>query len=567
MCAKSIFLPVVALIMGTSALSAEITFIRPGEIPPNPLEASDMSALDLDAIYRGIDLLGRIRSRASRGMIGTAVMNDFAKDDIDGTPGITVNDRDLAARVEISQARARAAQPWAANDLDNDGIVTRDELLVVARTKTEATARRQRQTRSIELTDEQREALVLDYVATFLGRDLDGDNTVTYAEAIASVDEERILTRIRTEGGALKPIWDVNDDGVINEVEVRLSIERLLDLFDSNGDNVVNNDEVQVSRKALFKARARVGDPSRGKRIKCTLPEVPRTAEVAVLQGNAGSAVTNLKFKIPNDPVVRMTEVFVPKGETDIYLIASLRSPTVLRMMGPGVERVKAVVGVAAQVALAAGNAELANTACHRGFLGIRVVDPGGVAKEFGRALGRDDLRAVVADRLGRVDLGTFTNDPDIRLANDALPVMTGDGQIVIDRFLSFDPGGLQMLDPSRIQSTVQVIARDVPPLEIGLIVLASEGMVEFVAPPPGFLTREIPKGVKREVPKSEANDSIVWQKTPDGGTRATFPLTVVVRRAIELPAGLTTERGVRLIVPDGVPKPRGAKNWRLNGG
>lgn len=105
------------------------------------------------------------------------------------------------------------------------------------------------------------------------------------------------------------------------------------------------------------------------------------------------------------------------------------------------------------------------------------------------------------------------------------------------------------------------------PPLEIGLIVLASDGKIDFVAPPPVFLSRAVPDGIKRAVPEGEATDGIVWEQEPGGGSRPLFPLTVVVRHAIDLPAGLTTERGVRLIVPDSVPAPRGAKIWPLHKG
>ncbi|MCV2870909.1 hypothetical protein OEZ71_01215 [Defluviimonas sp. WL0050] len=555
---------VIAILSAAAPAAAEIKFIRPGESPAEQVAEPELGSLDLDAVYRGLDLLDHIRARMSRGAIVAGLVRNFAKEDVDGSPGITDADRELAARVEIAQARARAAQPWAENDLDSDGIVTRAELMAVGRTRYDDKARRQGLGNSIELTDEQREALVLDYVSAFLARDFDGDDAVTYDEAVASVDADRILTRLRTEGGALDPVWDADGNGMITEAEVRLSAGGLLELIDVNDDNVVDTEEARVARQAFFKARARAGDPSRGGRIRCTLPEVPRSAEVVIIQGDSGAAVTNLAFAEPNDEVVRMAEVMVPDGATDMYLIASMRSPTVLRLTGPGVGRVKAVIGVAATVALDGGAADLANTPCHRGFLGIRIVEPGGVATEFGRALGRDDLRAVVAKRLGRVDLGTLTNGSDGLLENDALPVMMGDGQFIVDRFLSFDPGGYQMLDPDDIQSTVPVRARDMPPLEIGLIVLASEGKIDFVAPPPGFLSRNVPEGIKRIVPENESTDGVVWQDTPGGGSHARFPLTVVVRRAIELPAGLTTERGVRLIVPDGVPKPRGAKNWSI---
>lgn len=562
---KLVFPSLVALVLAATSAFAEVKFVRPGEPPPSKAAEPETGAMDLDTIYRGVDLLGRFMSRSSRGAIIGALVNDFARDDIDGSPGITDSDRELAARVEISQARARAAQPWAANDLDGDGIVTRTELLAVGRTKVEDSARRQASGSVIELTETQREALVLDYVETFLDGDLNGDDAVSYDEAVAAVDAEGILTRIRTEGSALKPVWDTDRNRTITEAEVRQAADRLLDLIDANRNNVVDTDEANAFRQALLKARARADDPSRSKRIKCTLPTVPPAAEVVVLQGDAGTAVTNIAFDVPNDPVVRMADVMVPEGEAELYLFASMRTPTVLRLTGPGAGRVKAVVGVAAAVALAGGDASLANTACHSGFLGIRIKEPGGVATEFGRALGRDDLRAVVAPRLGRVDIGSLTNAADVLLEDDALPIMAGDGQFVIDRFLSFDPGGYQVLDPTEIRSTVAVHLRDVPPLEMGLIVLASEGKIDFVEPPPGFLSRDVPSDIKRVVPEGGAADGIVWQQKPGGGSKASFPLTVVVRRAIELPAGLTTERGVRLIVPDGVPKPRGAKNWSFD--
>lgn len=544
---KSICLAAAALSILVTAATAEITFIRPGEKPLEQPRAGFAGTLDLDAVYRGIELTSRIRTRLPRAAIVAQMMNDFGQDDLDGLPGIGDADRTLAAQVEIAAARANAARAWATDDLDGDGVVTRDELLVVGRTQVAALAQRQKLGGAVELTEAQREQLALEYVARGLARDRDGDDRVSYDEATAGVDAERILTRIRTEGGTVKPVWDVDGDGTIAEAEMRQSLDRLLGLIDANGDGVIEVEEARAAQKDLMAARARAQDPSRGKRIACTLPEVPEAAEVVVLQGEAGTAVTNLAFGEPNDRVVRMTEVVVPEGEGAIFLIVSMRTPTLVRLLGPGAGRVEAVVGVAATVAVAGGEARLANTPCHRGFLGIRIVEPGGVAQEFNTALGRDDVRALVAERLGRVELGGLTNDPGARLEDDALPVMKGDGQVIVDRFLSFDPGGYQQPPLDRVQSTVPVRRSEVPPLEIGLIVLASEGKIGFVAPEPEVLTRE-----------GGAGEGANRQEAPRR-TAAGFPLTVVVRRAIDLPAGLTTERGVRLIVPDGVPPPRGA--------
>ena len=110
----------------------------------------------------------------------------------------------------------------------------------------------------------------------------------------------------------------------------------------------------------------------------------------------------------------------------------------------------------------------------------------------------------------------------------------------------------------------VPVEARGLPPLEIGLMVLASLGKIDFVGPPPGFVECVVPGAVKREAVEDEKPGGVVWLNKRSGGQKAIFPLTIILREAIELPAGLTRERGVRLIVPDGVPKPRGAKQERV---
>ncbi len=536
----------------TPPVAAEIKFIRPGEKPLSQPPVSSVAALDLDALYRGIELTGRVRARTTREMIVATMMDEFAREDVDGKPGISDADRLLAADVEIAAKRANALRTLHQNDLDSDGVVTRGELVTVGRVQNAKKAQRHQPNGSVVMTAEQRETLVLDFVARSLAKDRDGDDSLTAEEVVAGLNEDQIRTRYRTEGGLVKAIWDVNADGVITESEMRQSLDRLLGLIDSNGDGIIDPEEAAPIRKAMIAAKVRADDPSRGKRVACSLPQVPNSAEVIVLQGESGTAVTNLGFVGPRDQIVRMTDVAVPEGGRDLYLLVSMRKPALVRLSGPGEERVKAVVGVAAPVAVTGGKASLANTPCHRGFLGIRIIEPGGVEKEFGKALGRDDVRALVADRLGRVDLGTWTNDPVARLAGDATPMMEGDGQVIVDRFLSYDPGGFQMPDPNRVQSTVPVKSRALPPLEIGLIVLASEGKIDFVAPEPDIV------GTGTD---GEARDGIAgWLKSPKKKPRGPVPLTVLVRRAIDLPAGLTTERSVRLIVPDGVPAPRGAK-------
>lgn len=543
----------IAFLASASLAQAEIKFLKPGAPPLSENAASETDGLDLDTIYRGLDLLSLLHVRASKGMVVTAVVGNYKRDDIDGQPGITLRDRDLMAEVEIARKRARGL---AASDLNGDGAVTLAEKLILDRLNPDRSRLRPRIEDPVEVTETERQQLVQAYFATFP----EGDSRAV----VSGVDADRIRTRIRTEGRYLKPIWDVNGDGKITEPEIRREMDRLLDLFDVTGDNVIDLEESKAARRVLLDAKFRAGDPSRGKFIKCSLPAIPSAAEVAVVQGERGTAVTNLAFAVPNDPVVRLAEVSVPEGAQKVHLIASMRTPTVLRLVGPGADRVTAVIGVAAPVALDGRGARVLNTPCHIGFLGTATKDSGGVAEEFGQALGRSNLRAVVGDRLGRVDLATLTNDENAVLMNTILPRMQGDGQVILDRFLAFDPGGYQQLKPRRITANVRVTARDLPPLEIGLIVLASEGKIDFVAPPPGFAEREVPKDVKRETVVEDTPGGVVWRRTADGGQRAVFPLTVVVREAIDLPAGLTTERGVRLIVPDGVPKPVGAKNYPL---
>ena len=177
------------LVILTAALPAraEIKFVRPEEPSPSQSPAPDLGALDVAEIFRGIDLLRRVSNRASHGRVIASLVNDHAQDDIDGTPGITDADRALAARVEISKARARAAQPLAEHDLDADGVVTKAELLIIGATRTDSMARRQGLGSGIELTRAQRDTIAADYAAGFLGRDLDGDDRVTLDEVMATI--------------------------------------------------------------------------------------------------------------------------------------------------------------------------------------------------------------------------------------------------------------------------------------------------------------------------------------------------------------------------------------------
>jgi hypothetical protein len=337
---------------------------------------------------------------------------------------------------------------------------------------------------------------------------------------------------------------------------LRRAADAALDLIDRDRDGLLAQQEVALIRTSLIRRKGQRDNKARGRIVQCSLPSIPSDTMIAVVQGRQGSGVTDLEFAGDRDEVVRMSELVVPEGDKPIHVIASMRSSTVFRISGDGAHRVRGVTGVAAPVGLLPGSgASLSMTKCFSGFLGIRLQEPGGIRAEFERVLARPVEVVVEAETLGKVDLGLGRNDLSARLTGDMLSGLKGDATLVGEWLLSFDPGGYQEPDPKTVVADSPVTKLPVPPLEIGLMALAMQGALDFVEGRGGRPVAILRTG------QDEADKGASAKKAsaPNRRVPVRNMLHVVARRYFEMPPGYTDAfRALRVIVPEGVPRPKG---------
>lgn len=524
---------------------------RPNPAPkPEPL---DLSYLSLSETYRTLDMFRYVGRGATRGSALDALLRAFQAEQYDDDPNLTQNDYRLREGVRAASQRVQLRSQILRYDLDGDLVATEEELTVGAR----ATVTRGRQT--VVLTEDQLSGLVNEHLAKFLRYDANGDRDVTIAELDA-------WSEAKASGGNssapqnLSPEWDVDGDGRITEVELRRAADAALDLIDRDRDGLLAQQEIDLIRTSLIRRKGRVDNKARGRIVQCSLPRIPADTMIAVVQGRKGSGVTDLEIARDRSEVVRMSELVVPAGEKPIHVIASMRSSTVFRISGEGAHRVRGVTGVAAQVGLLPGSqASLSMTKCFSGFLGIRLQEPGGLRAEFERVLGRPVGVLVEAETLGQVDLGNGRNNVSARLTGDILGSLEGDANLVGEWLLSFDPGGYQEPDPKSVVAESAVTKLPVPPLEIGLMVLAMQEALEFVEGPGGRPVAILRTGDATDDKGASAKSA----SAPNRRVPARNMLHVVARRYFEMPPGYTDEfRALRVIVPDGVPRPKGIPGW-----
>ena len=521
---------------------------RPNNPAPAP-QPPDLSNLSLAEAYRALDLYKFIGRGVTRGAALDGLLRAFQAEQFDDDPALTQNDYRLRADLDRARRRADLASQILRYDLDADLVATEEELHIGAR----AHVSQSRQ--PVALTEEQIEQLVLQRVATFLVYDADGDRNVTLAELYAWV-ETQMEPGVPTGPQRLSMEWDVNGDGAITEIELRRAADAALDLIDMDRDGLLAQQELDLTKTALIRRKGQIDNKARGAEVRCALPSVPAETELVVVQADKGSGVTDLDFDGDRSAVVRMAELVIPAGDRPIHVIASMRSTTVLHLTGAGAGRVRGVTGVAAPVGvLTGGDTAVAQTQCFAGFLGIRVREPGGIRSEFERALGRRVDVLIEAKTLGRVDLDRARNTEGARLEGDLLGTLDGDAALVADWLLQFDPGGYQALRPETIRATTPVTRLKVPPLEIGLMHLAMEGALDFAEGPTGRPVARI---------RTEGTPSRPLTTTAPNTARPSQTLLhVVARRYFEMPAGFSDEpRAIRVIVPEGVPVPKGIPGW-----
>lgn len=176
----------------------------------------------------------------------------FEQADLDGN-GVSPTDHDLARRIRLAQQRASAIQTILRDDLDDDGRVTRAELIELHtkeanRPMTSSTGVR------IDPTPEQVSQMVPQLISRELTVDTNGDAVITWDETLAEANAQ--AQRHENRYSSVEPIplmLDGNGDGIVSKAEFIALIDSAFYAADLDRDGGLSKAE-----RAALTAKVRV---------------------------------------------------------------------------------------------------------------------------------------------------------------------------------------------------------------------------------------------------------------------------------------------------------------------
>ncbi len=506
----------------------------------------------------------------------------FARQDIDGTPGLSAADGAALEARYSSELHAQIISDWMRYDTDGDFTVTVDELRPAA--LAEADRPLISGTVEVEPTEDQIAFVAEALIAERMARDLDGDGAVTfeeltrYAEAAAASrmavsQAERLLP---------PPELDGNADGTISEAEYIAGAEAIFAALDADGDGTVSrrerallrNQQRSDDRRAAKQAETRDNADRRAAALEralerraampsCELPAIAAEGERFVLAGLRGTGITNLHLGDPAE-AADLVDVAIPEGDAPVTLIAGFESDTILRLQGAGT-RVTTVIFTQGRVGIVGAGADItfaeAGPGCH---IDLAAPDPADPRRLYGPELSA----SVLGPRLGTVDFGARSNAPFDRLEGAISFGVGGAADAAWDMFEEFTPGGLVSLDPAQVATVEAAYKLPMAPHSAGIAQLVAEGVlvpVESRITPQTVLETEqgaISVGGQTFIagPATDAilADGLIFTRDHDRIWVGRPPAEYRVTAPFEYPAELTGVHTVTFLLPDGVPLPTG---------
>jgi Ca2+-binding EF-hand superfamily protein len=159
--------------------------------------------------------------------------------------GVTEEGTSIFRKVNSAQQRASAIAQHLVNDLDGDGRITREEVVLALqpRTRQMISANGVR----LEPTPEQSQLQLDRLVKDAMKSDADGDGVITLAEINAAVQArfERISDQRDGRFDRFVPMsLDADGDGAVSRAELETAVRREFDSLDKDGDGKISMDEL-----------------------------------------------------------------------------------------------------------------------------------------------------------------------------------------------------------------------------------------------------------------------------------------------------------------------------------
>lgn len=269
-------------------------------------------------------LLDRLAKAQTEQQLVDRLLKELRQADADGN-GLNRADVDLAAQVEQAQKRGAILGRALAYDLDNDGVVTADEVARVAAYQSQRN----------DASKERQQKFVETMVAQTMLADRDGDGKLTMAEMLQS-DADTAKPNRRTEFALQLLELDQDRDGTLSEDEAAEAARRAFRTADYDGDGQLSAEEV----KLLAPAR-RLAQALRGAK-PCDLPAAGDSDQVVVFGAYNGGYQPNVTVA-GQDVQTSLMKLEIEPGNTPLYLVIEAQFPTIWQLTG-AVERVARAV-------------------------------------------------------------------------------------------------------------------------------------------------------------------------------------------------------------------------------
>lgn len=465
-----------------------------GQVQPSP----EVNGAD----WLRLQLRGHLRDGVAWREIEQRMLVLFRSSEV-VTGGVTVQSARIRRDRRLAQIRAAQIHQKLAFDLDNDGTVSREELISAFTAR--AAGPLQSNGMLIEPTPEQRQTLLQHLIADALKDDSDGNGILDFAEIRAAAD--RLATRQAEQSlqdPTLVPMTlDADRDGVVTRAEYVTALKAVFDEIDTNRDGTVDAAERQAVTAKLMEIESARAMALRAQRIAaeqertlqgCRLPQLAEGSKLVVFSAYEGRGLSTVSLG-DDDVEVSVADVVIEDGEGALDLVLLSYEAQIWRLRG--------AVGRIGRVIASSYHRAGPNDATPRvGVTGVsadKVVVPArsDCLQYFSSEAhaGRPRTLAALATLTKRTPDAVFATYgvstlslPSGQLDEKAtLPAMialpaSGPATPIWRQMLRFNPSGLIRINPSDVVSPLAARAYAVLPQQAGLAQLVEDGTLTVAA-------------------------------------------------------------------------------------